>query len=250
MRPNGCCITNDKKNRCCCGIDQHSNHCTSVKQQFKVWMEWNECNANATFDNIEHISLVENLKSKIKMNCAYATIEKHQCLSPVSLCLYENTRHNAWGGGFPFTSAVGTFFLQALCYQQDGKWDIVKGVCVCCSDSLFTGLYCITRKTVIAEITEIITTITTEAENVNDDAIEIVKNESGKVVGENLNVEKEITMDDNTLWMKMSIYQAFVLLCSLIFAVFAVFVICKKANDEYSYSLLSQTQLETIEKRN
>lgn len=144
VQVNGCCDTNP----CKAGIDERSNECVSVEQEWTNWMEWNGCNLskyNLSFDAMAKV--ID--EGKHGYSCAFAT-KQHECRTPTRLCLHQKTPHSQWVDRFPMEQEVIMFFMKVLCEQNGGRWDGdqgVEGECQCDEDSGDRiGRYCGTER--------------------------------------------------------------------------------------------------------
>mmetsp|Transcript_6535 Transcript_6535/g.9361 ORF Transcript_6535/g.9361 Transcript_6535/m.9361 type:complete len:414 (+) Transcript_6535:266-1507(+) len=125
----GCC-TDSSMPRCCCGISNNAQSCTSITSIFERWAtEVNRCSSNTT-----EISLVGGTPTN-QVQCVTAT--GTDCLANTTLCVYQDKAHfttPSFEAAFPMTANVADFFARDACSLHDGTWSSTTKSCSCKND--------------------------------------------------------------------------------------------------------------------
>eukprot|EP01083_Nonionella_stella_P078805 215882_1 len=200
VNPNGCCT--DHTEGCCCGIAQHSDTCLSLRDEFKHWLTWNNCNQI----DIDTLSSTTNKH----MDCFHATPAQHGCDVLMSLCMHNDVIHTQWAQSFPLTTDVVQFFVKSLCLHQNGQWNGNTNECQCDVSSKYQGVYCITK-----------------------DHPQSMVNSADEQIGLLIEDEKEKN------GFLQYVPETSVIMICIVFLSIGFFILYKKSKTEYSYSKLA-----------
>ncbi|CAB9498048.1 polyhydroxybutyrate depolymerase [Seminavis robusta] len=130
----GCC-TDSTMPRCCCGISQHLDQCTSVEAHVSVW---------AT--NFNHCGSKTKVSYSVQDQVTCYTFEECGQNVNTTYCIYQNKKHfnrPSFEQAFPMTQGTADFFARDACSAPGGVWNGAQRTCACPSGA--SGTYCSER---------------------------------------------------------------------------------------------------------
>jgi len=149
VAPTGCCTDNTMP-RCCCGISDHTDVCTSVEAQMNRWAtEINGCETSS--------SPAVTWKSE-DPDDSFTCYTYPACQANTTYCIHQNKghfNHPSFQVGFTMNRPVADFFAWHMCTTSNNQsvWDGHQRVCTCPEDQT-NGPYCFNHLRLSTDVTD------------------------------------------------------------------------------------------------
>lgn len=135
VRMTGCC-TNSSMPKCCCGISQHADICTSAEGVLRSWaVDVNGCSSG--------FAMTISMEDGGDVTCH--TISGDGCRANATICIHSREGHfnnPSFETAFRMQNDIGDFFARDACLINRGTWSAEDRSCTCDSASV-EGRYCL-----------------------------------------------------------------------------------------------------------